>query len=167
MESEQRPFKLRTLGPWVTLSLTSKVFSTQPMQSRRDMHVHSINPSSVFLLPFTLIWLTLPAIPIALGLRLLGWTNGNWWLTGIVSLSAIALWLAGGMGGADAKGWLAFALLGEWMILSAALGMLIWYSITWICRHIRKLPTTERIPGFPGYWLGVVSLLLLRFCFQL
>ena len=108
-------------------------------------------------------WLTLPAIPIALAMRLLGWTNGSWWLAAIVAVGVIVLWLIGGMGGADSKGWLTFALLGDEVILAAAMGILVWYGAIWLYHRSRGFSAKERIPGFPGYWLGMVLLSIFQF----
>ena len=74
-------------------------------------------------------WLTLPAIGITLIARLDGWLFTPWWIIGLVSIMAITLWYRGQMGGADAKGWMVFGLLGTPVLVGAAVGQLIWCLI--------------------------------------
>jgi hypothetical protein len=101
-------------------------------------------------------WLTLPAIPLAVMASVLGWVETPWLVSLIVSGTALFLWSTDLLGGADAKGWLVFALLGAWMMVAAAVGMIIWFLITKATGMVRE----GRIPGYPGYALGVGYMLL-------
>ena len=101
-------------------------------------------------------WLTLPAIALSLIARMIGWSQSPWWLIFLVTALALGLWYFDQLGGADAKGWIAFALLGERILLGAALGLLIWFVVF----RALRLGTT-RTPGYPGYILGVFMSFLL------
>lgn len=103
-------------------------------------------------------WLTLPAIALSLVVRVIGWSQSPWWLIILVTALALGLWYFDQLGGADAKGWIAFALLGERILLGAALGLLIWFVIFRALRlGTTRTPdkTGDATPGYPGYLLGV------------
>jgi len=106
-------------------------------------------------------WLTLPALAVALLARLLGWVTTPWWLTILVSGLALLSWARGWLGGADAKGWLVFALLGEFVLFWAACGLVVWYFAANLARKIQQQPVEPRLPGFPGYFFGLTIGLLL------
>lgn len=99
-------------------------------------------------------WLTLPALALALVARLAGWTETPWLvilgMTGIAVLS----WHTGVLGGADAKGWLTFALLGTEIVAWAAVGQLAWYGL-WKIFLRKKARFTREVVWFPGFALGL------------
>ncbi|MBL7163050.1 MAG: prepilin peptidase [Anaerolineales bacterium] len=106
-------------------------------------------------------WLTLPAFALALVARLAGWLISSplgvapWWMVGLVWALSLYLWHSGRIGGADAKAWMAFSLLGNGVLWSAYFGLMIWYvAMQWsfaYCGHEER----RHFPGFPGYLLGV------------
>ena len=117
-------------------------------------------------------WLTLPPIGLALAARLVGWLIASplgvvpWWIIGLVWALALFLWHKGKLGGADAKAWMTFSLLGNGVLWSAYMGLLIWYAaVAWVLASLgitgvcpateRSVEGTLRFPGFPGYLLGV------------
>ena len=114
-------------------------------------------------------WLTLPPIGLALAARLVGWLIASplgvvpWWIIGLVWALALFLWHKGKLGGADAKAWMTFSLLGNGVLWSAYMGLLIWYAaVAWVLASLgiagtcpERVEGTRRFPGFPGYLLGV------------
>jgi len=76
---------------------------------------------------------------------------------------ALILWRKGKLGGADAKAWMTFSLLGIGILWSAYMGLLIWYAVVaWVFASLgiagacpERVEGTRRFPGFPGYLLGV------------
>ena len=114
-------------------------------------------------------WLTLPAFALALVARLAGWLIASplgaapWWSVGLVWSLALTLWHSNRLGGADAKTWMTFSLLGNGILWSAYIGLLIWYvAIAWAFAYLgfegacpERVEGTRRFPGFPGYLLGV------------
>ena len=98
-------------------------------------------------------WLTFTAIAVALVVRLIGWTQSPWWLIVLVTGLAIGLWQFDQLGGADAKGWIAFALMGERILLGAAVGMVAWFIFA---KTSRYLPDIDKVTGYPGYFLGAM-----------
>ena len=102
--------------------------------------------------------LTLTAIALSLITRLVGWVRTPWLFISVVSAAVLLMWSFNLLGGADAKGWIVFALVGEWLVVGAAAGMLIWFVVTKIAR---KYPD-GRIPGYPGYAMGAGLILLVQ-----
>jgi Flp pilus assembly protein protease CpaA len=103
-------------------------------------------------------WLTLTAIVFSLVARLAGWVSTSWTFTIVVSATVLVMWNLNQFGGADAKGWIVFALVGEWLVVGAALGMLLWFGIT---KATRMYPD-GRTPGYPGYALGAGLILFVQ-----
>ena len=105
-------------------------------------------------------WLTLPPLGLSLAARLIGWLTTAWWTIGLVWALALFLWYWDKLGGADTKAWLTFSLLGDEVLWGAFIGLMIWYSaVYWVfarCGHRDK----HRFPGFPGYFLGSVLLII-------
>lgn len=106
-------------------------------------------------------WLTLPPLALALIARIAGVLTTPWWNIGIVWLLAVILWRRGALGGADAKAWMLFAMLGNSVLWVAYFGLVIWYaSTTWALKYL-GFDGKPRLPGFPGYLLGMGSAMLL------
>ena len=105
-------------------------------------------------------WLTLPPLGLFMAARLAGWLATPWWTVALVWALALFLWYRNMIGGADAKAWLTFSLLGNQILLGAFIGLMIWYAaVFWVntrCGHSCK----GRFPGFPGYALGCVLLFI-------
>ena len=105
-------------------------------------------------------WLTLPALILALLARLMGWLVTPWLLIAAISLISVLLWRQGLLGGADAKGWLVFSMLGEQVLLAATIGIVTWYlALLWIGKRL-GLVHILRIPGFLGYALGLTLIVV-------
>ena len=108
-------------------------------------------------------WLTLPPLALALIARLGGWLATPWWHVGLVWLLTLFLWRKGKLGGADAKAWMTFSLLGIGVLCSAYIGLMIWYAaVAWAFAYLdfegactEGYEGTRRFPGFPGYLLGI------------
>ncbi len=108
-------------------------------------------------------WLTLPPLGLALAARLVGWLATPWWIIFTIWMLALILWHNDRLGGADAKAWMTFSLLGNGILWSAYMGLLIWYAaVTWVFASLviagacpERVEGTRRFPGFPGYLLGV------------
>ena len=108
-------------------------------------------------------WLTLPPFGLALAARLVGWLATPWWIIFTIWMLALILWYIGKLGGADAKAWMTFSLLGNGFLWSAYMGLLIWYAaVAWVFAYLdiagaclERVERTRRFPGFPGYLLGV------------
>ena len=77
------------------------------------------------------------------------------WL-GILIFIGIAIlsWYMGVLGGADAKGWITFALLGTEIMVWAAVGQLVWYMI-WKLLLRKQARFRREIVWFPGFALGI------------
>jgi Flp pilus assembly protein protease CpaA len=100
-------------------------------------------------------WLTLPAFTLALVARLAGWLDVSWWSIFAVWTLALYLWSTDRLGGADAKAWMTFSLLGNGVLWSAYIGLVFWYAtVAWAFAYM-GLEGKRRFPGFPGYLLGV------------
>ncbi|MBL7162514.1 MAG: prepilin peptidase [Anaerolineales bacterium] len=108
-------------------------------------------------------WLTLPPLGLALVARLVSWLATPWWIIFTIWMLALILWHNDRLGGADAKAWMTFSLLGNGILWSAYMGLLIWYAaVTWVFASLviagacpERVEGTRRFPGFPGYLLGV------------
>ena len=106
-------------------------------------------------------WLTLPPLGLALIARFAGVVTTPWWTIGIVWLLALILWRRGALGGADAKAWMFFAIIGNSVLWVAYLGLVIWYAATtWALKYL-GFDGKFYSPGFPGYLLGMGSAVLL------
>lgn len=100
-------------------------------------------------------WLTLPAFALALAARLGGWLAASWWSIFAVWTLALYLWSTDRLGGADAKAWMTFSLLGNGVLWSAFIGLVLWYAaVVWVFAYM-GFEGKRRFPGFPGYLLGV------------
>ena len=114
-------------------------------------------------------WLTLLPLVFSLAARLTGWLAAPWWNIGLVWALALTLWHSNRLGGADAKTWMTFSLLGNGILWSAYIGLLIWYvAIAWAFAYLgfegacpERVEGTRRLPGFPGYLLGVCGAALI------
>jgi len=105
--------------------------------------------------------LTLPPLGIAIVAQLIGWLNTPWWIVALIWALAFYLWQTGKLGGADAKAWMTFSLLGSGILWSAYMGLLVWYAaLAWAFDYLEKTKT-QRFPGFPGYLLGIGVMMLL------
>jgi Flp pilus assembly protein protease CpaA len=105
-------------------------------------------------------WLTLPPLGLSLVARLVGWLTTPWWTIGLVWTLAIFLWYGEKLGGADAKAWLTFSLLGDGVLWGAFVGLMIWYAaINWVTKHNGE-KGLHRFPGFPGYTLGIIGFII-------
>ena len=108
-------------------------------------------------------WLTLPPLALALAARVAGWLASPWWRIGLVWVLVLYLWRTDRLGGADAKAWMALSLLGNGVLWSAYIGLIIWYAaVAWVFTYLdiegacpERVEGTRRFPGFPGYLLGV------------
>jgi Flp pilus assembly protein protease CpaA len=99
-------------------------------------------------------WLTLPALALALLARLVGWTDAAWLVIFIMTGFSVLFWYKGILGGADAKGWITFTLLGAEVLAWAAVGQLAWY-VVWKLM-LRQQPRFAReVVMFPGFALGL------------
>lgn len=90
-------------------------------------------------------WLTVGAIVIATGIRLV-FGAGEWlpWSLALLMLVAVLLgWLPGG----DGKGLMALALVSPTALACA-----------WTGAAILLLVTRRKVPGFVGFFLGVLAL---------
>ena len=106
-------------------------------------------------------WLTLPPLGLALAARLVGWLAAPLWSIFAVWTLALILWHKGKLGGADTKAWMTFSLLGNGILWSAYIGLMIWYfAIAWAFAYL-DYEGTRRFPGFPGYLLGLGSAALI------
>ncbi|MEA3351164.1 MAG: hypothetical protein U9Q82_11120 [Chloroflexota bacterium] len=75
--------------------------------------------------------------------------------------TTLTLWWRGDLGGADAKGWLVFSLLGQGVLIAVSIGLAVWVlAVFWAVRWLGK-ERLPRVPGYPGYVLGVVVVVLL------
>jgi len=100
-------------------------------------------------------WLTLPSLGLALAARLVGWLDAPWWSISLVWALAFYLWHSDRLGGADAKAWMTFSLLGNEFLWSAYIGLVLWYAaVSWVFTYL-DYEGKRRFPGFPGYLLGV------------
>jgi len=100
-------------------------------------------------------WLNLPPLILSLTARLAGWLVAPWGIVFVVWTLALILWHKGKLGGADAKAWMTFSLLGNGVLWSAYFGLMIWYAaVAWVLASL-GIAGTRRFPGFPGYFLGV------------
>ena len=105
-------------------------------------------------------WLTLPPLLLVLMARILGYLTTLGWTIALVWLVALVLWQRGVLGGADAKAWMTFALLGNGILLAAYLGLVIWYvAVTWALK-VQGSEVKPPLPGFPGYLLGLSGISL-------
>ncbi len=114
-------------------------------------------------------WLTLPPLVLSLTARLAGWLITPWGIIFAVWTLALLLWHKGKLGGADAKAWMTFSLLGNGVLWSAYVGLMIWYAaVAWVFAYLgfegacpERVEGTRRFPGFPGYLLGVCGAALI------
>ena len=106
-------------------------------------------------------WLTFPPLGMSLAARLVGWLTTPWWTIVLVWASTLFLWYWDKLGGADAKAWLTFSLLGDEFLWGAFIGLMIWYAaVFWALTHC-GIEERRRFPGFPGYLFGVGNLVLI------
>jgi len=104
--------------------------------------------------------LTLPPLGLALAARFVGWLATPWWIIFTIWMLALILWQKGKLGGADAKAWLTFSLLGNEILWSAYMGLLVWYvAMQWALAYCGP-EERRRFPGFPGYLLGLCGTIL-------
>lgn len=142
--------------------------------------IASINNGSLFPTPYFLLlaWLaicawqdyrtgqvsnglTLPPLGLAIATRLAGYLDTSWWIVVSVWTLALYLWHTDKLGGADAKAWMTFALLGNGILWMAFGGLMIWYAaLAWAFSAVSMSPA-RRFPGFPGYLLGASGMTLL------
>ncbi len=105
-------------------------------------------------------WLTIPAVVLALALRLLGFAQGD----GVMALGVVVLvvggWLAHILGGADLKVTAALALLDPRLAVWAWLGMIGWYLAVRLVTIGYKEKGPYRLPGMVGFAAGVSFLLM-------
>ena len=100
-------------------------------------------------------WLTLLPLGLALIARFVGWLATPWWIIFTIWMLALILWHKGKLGGADAKAWMTFSLLGNGILWSAYFGLMIWYvAMQWSFAYCGQ-EERRRFLGFPGYLLGV------------
>ncbi len=106
-------------------------------------------------------WLTLPPLGLVLAARLSGWLAAPWWIILVVWALTLFLWHKDKLGGADAKTWMTFSLLGDGVLWSAYIGLMIWYAaVAWAFAYL-EAEGTRRLPGFPGYLLGLTGAALI------
>lgn len=100
-------------------------------------------------------WLTLPPLALALGLRLLGMSNGPLLLLALILAAALVAWRGGWMGGADTKVMAALVLADVRLALWAWVGATLWYGLLFAYgRFIAKDRDRIRLPGMLGFLLG-------------
>jgi len=105
-------------------------------------------------------WFTLPPLGLSLAARLAGWLTSPWWTIGLAWALALFLWYGDKLGGADAKAWMTFSLLGNEILWSAYMGLLVWYvAMQWALAYCGQ-DDRHRFPGFPGYLLGLCGTIL-------
>lgn len=98
-------------------------------------------------------WLTLPALALALGWRLV---HPDGWLSWALVVATITLTLMDILPGGDMKGLAAMALLDPRLYLLAWLGV-------WVVYLVWRLVRRERwMPGYVGFLAGGVSWLLMQ-----
>lgn len=121
-------------------------------------------------------WLTLPEVALAVMFRITGLIEEDLLSTVIIALAALVGWRFHLIGGADAKGLIALALLDSRLAIWAWAGavMLIgfkWLSVRCQAKHPPLTPGTgspetpkpdTSIPGFLGFLLGTLAYLVLR-----
>jgi len=100
-------------------------------------------------------WLPLPPLGLSLAARLVGCLTTPWWTIGLVCALALLLWYGEKLGGADAKAWLTFSLLGDEILWGAFIGLMIWYAAVFWAFDYCAYGSNHRFPGFPGYLLGL------------
>ncbi len=100
-------------------------------------------------------WLTIPPLGLSLLARLVGWLATPWWTISLVWALTLFLWYRDKLGGADAKAWLTFSLLGEVFFLGAFIGLMIWYAAVYWAYARLDHSGTNRFPGYPGYLIGL------------
>jgi Flp pilus assembly protein protease CpaA len=96
-------------------------------------------------------WLTLPALGLALLVRLAGLAPGPPGLVLIITLFAAAGWWRGWVGGADLKVTAALAALNPHLALWAWGGALLYRLGLGLARR-----PARRLPGLVGFLLGVI-----------
>lgn len=99
-------------------------------------------------------WLTLPVWVGVLLARLLGWLDASWLGIFLISGLAWVFWQRGVLGGADAKGWMVFVVLGPQVIFWVAIGQILWYVI-WKLALQKRARFAREVVMFPGFALGV------------
>ncbi|NUM44045.1 MAG: prepilin peptidase [Anaerolineales bacterium] len=116
-------------------------------------------------------WLTLPVLVLAGTFRITGFVEGNLLSTVIIALAALVGWRLHLIGGADAKGLIALALLDSRLAILAWAGAVMLIGVKWLsarCQAKQKphAPDTPQpdtsIPGFLGFLLGTLAYLVLR-----
>jgi len=101
-------------------------------------------------------WMTLPALALALGMRLLGLGSGPLLLVSLILAASAVAWRGGWMGGADAKVLAALALFDARLALWAWVGATLWYGLLFAYgRFIAKDRDCIRLPGMLGFLIGV------------
>ena len=102
-------------------------------------------------------WLTLPPLGLSLAARLVGWLTTAWWTIGLVWVLTLFLWYGDKLGGADAKAWMTFSLLGDKVLWGAYVGLMIWYVAAYWAFARCDRNDIRRFPGYPGYLLGIAG----------
>jgi len=106
-------------------------------------------------------WLTIPPLGLSLLARLVGWLATPWWTISLVWALTLFLWYGDKLGGADAKAWLTFSLLGDQILWGALIGLMIWYAAVYWAFDFCGYREDHRFPGFPGFLLGCVLLIII------
>ncbi len=106
-------------------------------------------------------WLTLPVLAGAVALRVAGITSAPWGIIVATIIASIAFWGRGGMGGADAKAWIAFSFLGTFYLAGAIVGRFIWFLAVRLAYDSAGLSGRRRAPAFPGFAMGLTVFYLL------
>ncbi len=106
-------------------------------------------------------WLTLPALMMAILLRLTDFAPGSAWLATITVVGLLLLaWQHAQIGGADVKALTAMALIDVSLVAAALLGVGLWYGGAWLQQ--RKAPAS--VPAFAGMAVGLALMAAGRSC---